>query len=185
MTCTGCQLTPDCERVRPTGIAQPMNTASSLAYLPASLGVLIVARRTSGSMRITLTAYAVALAASGIGSVAYHSYRPGRTHRVHDGSIQVTFALSLSLLTRVARNRAMRWRNPHVRRLLLLGALAAGAYGGGRTSSRLCHPDSPLQLHAAWYVLSALAGIVMAQAAAESVGQRPGDPHEKRQDYES
>jgi hypothetical protein len=185
MTCNGCLLTPDCERVRLTGVAQPMNTASSLAYLTASLGTLIVARRTSGSMRINLNAYAAALAASGIGSAAYHGHRPGRTHYVHDGSVPVTFALALSLLTRIALNEGVRWRNPHLRRLLALSVLAAAAYRGGRTTSRLCHPDSPLQLHAAWHVLSALAGLAIAQAAAETANQRSGNSHTKRQDHRS
>jgi hypothetical protein len=168
MTCNDCLPTSDCERVRPTGLAQPMNAASSLAYFPASLGVLIVARQTAGSMRIQLTTYAAALAASGIGSVAYHGHRPDRTHYVHDGSIQVTFALALSLLARVALNGRAHWRNPHVRQLLILALLAAGAYGGGRSGSPLCRPDSPLQLHSAWHVLSALAGVAIAQTAADS-----------------
>lgn len=156
-----------------------MNTVTSLAYLPAGLGVLIAARQTAGPIRVTLTAYAAALTMTGVGSVAYHGRRPGQTHQLHDGSLQVTLALAVSLLTHVSLNGQARWRNPHVRRLLVLAVLAAGAYGGGRTGSPLCHPDSPLQLHSAWHVLSGLAAVAIAEAAAEPRAERVSCSHTK------
>lgn len=185
MTCNGNLHTSDCERVRPTGIAQPMNAATSLAYLPAGLGVLIAAWQTDGPKRLILSAYAVALTMTGVGSVTYHGNRPGETHHVHNGSLRVTLALAVSLLTHVALNGEARWRNPHVRRLLILGALAAGAYEGGRTGSPLCRPNSPLQLHAAWHVLSALAAVVTAQAAAESRTQTVSGWHARQRAHRS
>lgn len=162
-----------------------MNTVTSLVYLPASLGVLITARQTAGPMRATLTAYAAALAMTGVGSVAYHGRRPGQTHHLHDGSLQVALGLAVGLLTHVALNGKARWRNLHVRRLLVLAVLAAGAYGGGRTGSPLCHPDSPLQLHSAWHVLSGLAAVVIAQAAAEPSTQRVNYSHMKPRTHRS
>jgi hypothetical protein len=143
MSCNGRLWTPDCERVRPTGIAQPMNSATSRAYLPASLDVFIAARRTAGPMRVTLTVYAAALTATGVGSVAYHGRRLGRMHHIHDGSLQVTLALAFGLLTHIVLNGEVRWRNPYVRRLLVLAMLAAGAFAcagnlvrpGGRSYS--------------------------------------------------
>ena len=162
-----------------------MNTVTSLAYLPAGLGVLITARQTAGPMRVTLTVYAAALTMTGVGSVTYHGRRPGQTHHLHDGSLQVTLALAVGLLTHVALNRQVRWRNPHARRLLVLAALAAGAYGGGRTDSLLCHPDSPLQLHSAWHVLSGLSAVVIAQAAAEPQNQRIRYSHMKPRAHRS
>ncbi len=159
--------TSDCERVRPTGVAQPMNASTSLVYLPAGIGVLFAAQRTAGPLRATLTAYAAALAATAVGSVSYHGRQPSRAHQLHDGSLQITFALACGLLTRVALAGGARWHNPRFRRLLIVVALASGAYGAGRSGSPLCHPDSPLQLHAAWHLLSALAAVIVAQAAAD------------------
>lgn len=54
---------------------------------------------------------------------------------------------------RVLRHR--RYRDPAVSAPLLLGGIAL--HVTGRTGRRLCQPDSPLQPHAAWHVLSAAA----------------------------
>ena len=42
--------------------------------------------------------------------------------------------------------------------------LGAGGGGRGRSGSPLCDPDSVVQLHGAWHVLSALAVVVWADS---------------------
>jgi hypothetical protein len=39
--------------------------------------------------------------------------------------------------------------------LAAVAAAAAASYAGGRTTAPTCDPDSVLQLHGAWHVLSA------------------------------
>jgi len=39
---------------------------------------------------------------------------------------------------------------------------ALASYAGGRTGAPTCDPDSPLQLHGAWHVLSAAGFVVVA-----------------------
>jgi hypothetical protein len=47
--------------------------------------------------------------------------------------------------------------DPVRRRLAAVGVLAVGAYVLGRTGSPACSPDSLLQLHGAWHLLTAVA----------------------------
>ena len=155
---------PDCERVRDHGMAQPVNTLTSAAYGVASLPVWLAARRSTGLVRIELHAYAGALLAVMAGSVRFHARVPGSSHRLHDGSLYVAVSLGLLLLLPhaepVADSRA--WR-----RFLLAAATAGAAYAGGRSSSRFCRPDSLLQLHGLWHVLSAGAAALVALAATD------------------
>jgi hypothetical protein len=131
----------DCEMLRDGWLGQPVNTLSSVAYLLAGGYVL---RR--GGPRLP----ALALAAVGVGSVLYHGpMTPGAT-LAHDGSI-VVLAATIPLAW---RRGSLRW--PPV---------AAVIAGGGavvvnlltRTGAPLCRPESLLQGHAAWHVLTALA----------------------------
>lgn len=167
---------PDCERVRDQGMAQPVNTVTSAAYGVASLPVWLAARRSTGLLRIELQAYAGALLAVMAGSTQFHARVPGSSHRLHDGSIYLAISLGLLLLLRhadtVADSRAGR-------RLLLAAATAGAAYVGGRSSSRFCRPESLVQLHGLWHVLSAGAAALVAVAATDGRDEQRTDrpPH--------
>jgi hypothetical protein len=132
----------DCEAVRDAVLGQPVNSLSSLAYVAAGAYVL---RR--GGPRVP----AVALMAVGVGSVAYHGPMPPGAEALHDGSIAV---LAVTIGAAAWRRRSLP-RPP----ALALAALAAGAVLNllTRTGAPLCRPDSYLQGHAGWHVLTAAA----------------------------
>jgi hypothetical protein len=136
----------DCERVRPSLIAQPVNTASSLALCAG--GAWILRRRPRTRRRLALGAAAIA---AGVGSVAYHG-PGGRGARVlHDlTAIALGGALGAALVS--PRGRAER-------RLGAAGCLAVAAvvHRASRTDRVLCRPDSLWQGHALWHVLVAVA----------------------------
>ncbi|CAN5505666.1 hypothetical protein BH10ACT1_BH10ACT1_11600 [soil metagenome] len=82
----------DCERCRPGLVAQPANTASSLAYVATgALAVRAARRRPKG--RPSEAALGWATVAAGLGSVAYHG--PGTTfgRYVHDASLLAMLGL--------------------------------------------------------------------------------------------
>ena len=131
----------DCEALRDGWLGQPVNAVSSLAYVLAGAYVL----RRGGPV-----APAVALAAVGVGSGLYHGPMPAGAEAVHDGSI---VALGVAFAMAAARGRP---RRPSKTTWLLAGtAIAANVLT--RTGAPLCRPDSLLQGHAAWHVLTAAA----------------------------
>jgi hypothetical protein len=125
----------DCEALRDAWLNQPVNALSSLAYVAAGAYVL----RRGGP-----TIPALALVAVGVGSVLYHGPMPPGAELVHDGSI---LALALTI--------PLAGRPPAAALLGLAGALAINQLS--RTGAPLCGPDSLLQGHAAWHVLTAAA----------------------------
>jgi len=207
----------DCERARSGLIGQPVNTASSAAYLLAGGWLLARAERTAaGPHRYRLLAAAVA--ANGVGSGLYHGpgwpgsrwchdvaalavpvfvavdglgglrgWTDGRTTRVYLTVAALTAAVLLdppatdaallgaaaaAVLTEAAvaqRRTASARASPdgpvHARRrgrtarVIVLTALAVGliAYLLGRTGGPLCRPESLLQPHALWHLLTAVA----------------------------
>jgi hypothetical protein len=157
----------DCEAVRDAVLAQPVNSLSSLAYVAAGAYVL----RRGGPV-----APAVALAAVGVGSVLYHGPMPPGAELVHDAAI-VALVGAVGVLA---------WR----RRLprppaASVAALAAGAAANllGRTGAPLCRPESLVQGHAVWHVLTAL-GLALWLARARSPARagpaRPGAAASRR-----
>jgi len=131
----------DCETLRDGWLAQPVNTLSSVAYVVAGAYVL---RR--GGPRLP----ALALAAVGVGSVLYHGPMTPGAGLAHDGSI-VALAATVPLAWR--RHR-LRWPSAAA---VVAGGAAAAANVLTRTGAPLCRPDSLVQGHAAWHVLTALA----------------------------
>lgn len=128
--------------MRDAVLGQTANSLSSLAYAAAGAYVL---RR--GGPRVP----AVALVAVGVGSVAYHGPMPPGAEALHDGSIA---ALAVTIGAAALRRRSLP-RPP----ALALAAMAAGAVLNllTRTGAPLCRPDSYLQGHAGWHVLTAVA----------------------------
>jgi hypothetical protein len=145
----------DCERIGSGLVAQPVNTASALAYL--AVGAWLAGR---GRPRVGLV-----VAAAGVGSVDYHGLGSPGAHLLHDASLYAVVGL---VAWREVARRARRERP--VNRAAYRAALAVTAAGlacwlAGRTGSPLCDPDSPLQGHAAWHLLSAAALALWAEAA--------------------
>ena len=137
----------DCERVREGLVGQPVNTASSLAFVAAALPI---ARRARALRSPAWTAVASASALAGIGSVAYHGPGGRRSKAVHDvGIIALVATLTIARLTE--RPRRLRPR---------AAALAGGAFvlhGLSRTGGPLCSCESRLQGHALFHVFASAA----------------------------
>jgi hypothetical protein len=149
----------DCERLHDGLIAQPVNTASALAYV--AVGTWLLGRRQP--------VFGLAVAAAGIGSVDYHGPGSPAARLLHDGGLYAVagYVAWHEVARRVGQARQvgtwLPWTAlPPARRGAYLTALAAAAAGAacwwaGRTSSPWCRPDSVLQPHAAWHLLSAAA----------------------------
>jgi hypothetical protein len=152
----------DCELLHAGLLDEPANAVSSLAYVAAGLWV---ARHHRGR--------GAALIATGAGSFAYHGFGGTVAHVLHDGSIAVVAVLvALALPHAVAA-----WRGrPVVHGAVPLGAvaLAVPLQLFGRTGGALCRPESLLQAHAGWHVLTAVAlGAVFVLASARPRAREP------------
>lgn len=132
----------DCELLHGGVLGQPVNGLSSLAYVAAGAYVL---RR--GGPR----AAALALGAVGVGSLLYHGPMPPGAEVVHDGSI-------VALLAGAVVTARRRWPVPRPPSLAVI-AVGAGVVVNllTRTGAPLCRPESLIQGHAGWHVLTALA----------------------------
>lgn len=153
----------DCERLRDGAIAQPVNTATSAAFVVAA-GILAVQAGRQRSHRAGLLTYSAVLALVGAGSIAFHGPQPRGAQQLHDWPIAGLLALTVA----TPAVRAVRGRSAlpglsgrRAARLLATGVAAAACWAGGRTGSPACDPDSPLQLHGCWHVLAA-AGFMQA-----------------------
>jgi hypothetical protein len=131
----------DCEALRDGWLGQPVNALSSVAYVVA--GAYVVWR---GGPRVP----ALALAAVGVGSFLYHGPMPPGAELVHNGTIA-----ALAATVAVSLWRGSLGRPPTAG--LVAGAAAIVVNLLTRTGAPLCSPDSLLQGHAAWHVLTATA----------------------------
>ncbi len=85
----------DCESCRAGPVAQPANTASSLAYCVAGAWLLRRGRRTERPGGLTAhRALAWAAVAAGLGSVAYHGPGTALGRYLHDASLLAFLGLS-------------------------------------------------------------------------------------------
>jgi hypothetical protein len=190
----------DCEQIRTGLIAQPVNAASSLAYVA---GGGWVAARGVQSGQPAAVAFGGLLGAVGAGSVLYHGPCPPGAQQAHDtslaaalgfvvlhntaaaigrhrpvsGGVQLAAAAAAALpvlprgrLTNVVvavlgvaaiatEAVSLRGHRPARPEVVAAGTLALGTLLNvlGRTGGPLCRPQSLLQGHAAWHVLSAAA----------------------------
>jgi hypothetical protein len=148
----------DCERLGGGLLAQPVNTASALAYV--AVGAWLVGRGLrSGPGRGRTVGFGLAVAAAGAGSVDYHGPGSPAARLLHDGGLCAV--VGLVAWHEVAR-RVRRARLAPPGRAAYRAALAATGAGlacwwAGRTAGPWCDPDSLLQGHAAWHVLGAVA----------------------------
>ncbi|WP_029135257.1 hypothetical protein [Nakamurella lactea] len=144
----------DGERLHSGLIAQPVNTASSLAY---PIGAWWLRQRMTRSRQRSpaLSALAAAMTANGLGSMGFHGPGDRISHRLHDASLLAIVGLLTGDLavTAVREPRSLR------RRIAPLAMLGAGAVLNrlSRTGGPWHRPDALLQGHAAWHLLSATA----------------------------
>jgi hypothetical protein len=139
----------DCERLHDGLIAQPVNTASALAYV--AVGAWLLGRRHP--------VFGLAVAAAGVGSVDYHGPGSPVARLLHDGGLYAV--AGYVAWYEVARRVGRVGLTPVRRRAYLtawgLAAAGAACWWAGRTASPWCDPDSLLQPHAAWHLLTAFA----------------------------
>ena len=155
----------DCERLHDGLIAQPVNTASALAYVAVGAWLLGRRQRVAG----------LAVAAAGVGSVDYHGPGSPAARLLHDGSLYLVVGMVAwhEVARRVGPGRRVgRARLPPGGRVAYRVALATAAAGAicwwaGRTASSWCDPDSLLQPHAAWHLLGAVALAAWGRAVLE------------------
>jgi hypothetical protein len=158
----------DCERLHDGLVAQPVNTASALAYV--AIGAWLVGRGLRpGPGRRPVAIFGLAVAAAGVGSVDYHGPGSPAARLLHDGGLYAVVGLVAwhEVARRVGRARRARTGTPWVgwtprRRTAYRAALAGAAIGAacwwaGRTGGPVCNPDSLWQGHAAWHLLTAAA----------------------------
>lgn len=161
----------DCERVRPGLIAQPANTASSLALV--AVAVPLWRRAVAAGDRRT-QAVAVSSALAGLGSVAYHGPGGRAGRALHDGGIWALVCSAAIALP--GGERRPSWASAAAVTLAAAGAVHATS----RTGGPLCRPDSLLQGHALWHLLSAgavyAAGRACVTPRRQAVAGVPGSP---------
>jgi len=205
----------DCERLRDGLVAQPVNTASALAYLLAAAWLARRGGHPDAAARREALAFGLAVAAAGVGSVDFHGPGSPAARWLHDaglaaavsfvavhdlarpagargrvvpawaavagaggvllalapgagGALAGALGLAVAAGEVAARGRRAGW-SPR-QRAVWRGGVAALAVGAacwwlGRTGGPLCDPDSPLQPHAAWHLLTAFALAAWGEAA--------------------
>ena len=155
----------DCERIRDGRLAQPVNALTSLAYVGAAGAVLARAWGRTPGRRAEVLGFAGLLVLVGAGSVAFHGPQPPGAKHMHDWPIPgLLVVVAATPLARCGRglDAAPGWSRRRGAALAGVASAAGLAYAGGRTSAPTCDPDSPLQLHGAWHVLSAVAFAMVA-----------------------
>jgi hypothetical protein len=97
------------------------------------------------------------VAAAGIGSVDYHGPASPAARLLHDGGLYAV--VGFVVVSEAARRvrRAGVGRRGAYRAALAATAAGAACWWLGRSDSPWCDPDSLLQGHAAWHLLTAAA----------------------------
>ena len=121
--------TSDCEHCRDGFITQPVNTASSLAYVASGAALLRGVRSLPAARRPAARALGWSVVAAGIGSVAYHGPGGRFAHWTHDASVIAMLGFSA---VATAADRADREAPPMA--ALVAVPLLAGLAAHPRTS---------------------------------------------------
>jgi hypothetical protein len=161
----------DCERLHDGLVAQPVNTASALAYV--AVGAWLIGRGLrpgAGPGRSATVGFGLAVAAAGVGSVDYHGPGSPAARLLHDGGLYavVGFVAWQEVARRVGRAHLAPDRRVAYRVALAAAAAGAACWWVGRTASPWCDPDSLLQGHAVWHLLAAAALAAWARAVLEA-----------------
>jgi hypothetical protein len=163
----------DCERLHDGLVAQPVNTASALAYLAVGVWLVGGALPPGAAPHRRRLVFGLAVAAAGVGSVDYHGPGSPAARLLHDGGLYavVGFVAWHEVARRVGRDRLTPGRRAAYRTALAATAAGAACWWLGRTGGPLCDPDSLVQGHAAWHLLTAAALACWAAAALGRPGQ--------------
>jgi len=181
----------DCELIRPEWWGQPVNTATTAAFLVAGLVVLI----RSGNIRVS-----TALALTGLGSFLFHGPMPPGSEWAHDVSLAwlivvvgtsgtrfekfggwpsfvglaATFAVVPVLADPAAvvlsiAGLVLLLRNPTPAIWWGIGLLTVGGIIGrlSATGGPWCRPESWLQGHGLWHLAAATSVVVIFLRRAE------------------
>lgn len=149
----------DCEAVSTGLLAQPVAALTSLAFVGAA-GWLAARLPASGRERWAAGGYAVLLGLVGAGSFVYHGPQPTGAEVLHDIPVALVLLTGAAVpIARWARGRPPLAPGGSRFARAAAATLTAGlaAYLLGRTGSPLCRPDSVLQPHGLWHVLTAVA----------------------------
>jgi len=163
-----------CEAVRPEGLAQPVNTLTSLGYVLLGLWALAGGVRRPDGDRHTaalMSAVGVALALLGLGSTSYH----GTVTFVGQVLDVAGMYLLGTLLTvgALVRRRALASASTPFRVGLGLLATAYLLWVLDATGV-LCDPTSPWQGHGAWHLLTAASAVLVVGHYARTTRRRKG-----------
>ena len=153
----------DCERLRSGPVAQPVNTLTSLGYVAGAGIVLRRVGRGNPDGHHPVMVYSALLALVGVGSVAFHGPQPAGAKLMHDLPIPVLLGVALGTpLARRLRGAepAPGWTTGRAAALAGTTLAAAACYAAGRTGAPTCDPESPVQFHGAWHLVSAAAFVV-------------------------
>ena len=164
----------DCERLHDGLIAQPVNTASALAFVAVGAWLAGRGRRAdAGPGRPGQIGFGLVVVAAGVGSVDYHGPGSPAARLLHDGALYAVagFVAWREVARRVGRARLEPRRRAAYRTALAAAATGAACWWLGHTGSPACDPDSLLQGHAAWHLLAAAALACWALAVLETTGQ--------------
>jgi hypothetical protein len=163
----------DCERLHGGLVAQPVNTASALAYLAVGVWLVGGALPPGAAPHRRRLAFGLAVAAAGVGSVDYHGPGSPAARLLHDGGLYAVagFVAWHEVARRVGRDRLTPGRRAAYRTAVAATAAGAACWWLGRTGDPLCDPDSLVQGHAAWHLLTAAALACWAAAALGRPGQ--------------
>lgn len=148
----------DCERLRPGVLGQPTNTVTSLSFVATGGWLAARAWRQGPGRRGGALTYAAFTAVTGAGSVAYHGPQFPGAQLLHDTPILgvLGFGAAVPLWRRSRGRVAVPGWSPRLAATMAAGSVAAAAaYSAGRSSSRCCRPDSLLQLHGVWHLVTA------------------------------
>lgn len=165
----------DCERLRGGWLAQPVNATTSLAYLGASAVIAHRAADPGTRAHGLALGFAAMVGLVGVGSVAFHGPQPRGAKAMHD--LPIIGVVGMAAVTLHSRRRggtpllpSLSGRDAATAGALAVAALAA--YAGGRTGARTCDPESLLQMHGAWHVLSAAGTVLVARALFPCAGEQ-------------
>jgi hypothetical protein len=163
----------DCERLHDGLIAQPVNTASALAFVAVGAWVATRSLGPGSPPDRRRLALGLAAAAAGVGSVDFHGPGSPAARWLHDGSLYLVVGMVAwhEVARRVGRARLAPGRRAAYRAAWALAATGAACWWLGRTASPWCDPDSLLQGHAAWHLLGAAALACWAVAALDPPAQ--------------
>lgn len=148
----------DCEFLSGGIVEQPVNTATSLAYVVVGAWSAVASVRNDERRSLTAVMFGALLVAIGVGSIAFHGPQPLGARLLHD--VPIVLAAAFVAVVTAARVRSAGFaRVAGGRAIGLVGVVivAVAAWVFGRTASPLCDPDAVFQFHGLWHVLSAVA----------------------------